>query len=41
VFVIFGMGRGAELRGRRLLVGGVFYVLYLIAVGLQLSGALG
>jgi cation:H+ antiporter len=24
VFVIFGMGRGAELRGRRLLVGGVF-----------------
>jgi cation:H+ antiporter len=41
VFVIFGFGGGAELRGRRLLVGGVFYVLYLIAVGLQLSGALG
>jgi len=41
VLVIFGAGRKGELRGRRLLVGGAFYVLYLGAVALQLTGVLG
>lgn len=40
VFVIFGLGRGSELRGRRLLVGGAFYLVYLVLVALQLSGVL-
>jgi cation:H+ antiporter len=41
IFVIFGLGGGAELRGRRLMVGGLFYVIYLGLVAAQLSGALG
>jgi cation:H+ antiporter len=41
VFVIFALGRSNELRGRRLLFGGVLYLVYLILVALQLSGALG
>ena len=41
IFAIFGLGRSAELRGRRLLIGGVLYVVYLVLVALQISGALG
>ncbi len=41
VFVIFALGRSNELRGRRLLFGGVLYLFYLVLVALQLSGALG
>jgi cation:H+ antiporter len=41
VFLIFGLGRSVELHGRRLLVGGAVYVVYLGLVAVQLSGALG
>ncbi len=40
VYLIFGVGRSAELHGRRLLVGGAVYVLYPALVALQLSGVL-
>jgi hypothetical protein len=40
VFAIFGLGRSPELRGRRLLVGGVLYLVYLGLVVLKLSGVL-
>ena len=40
VFLIFGLGRSNELRGRRLLIGGVLYLVYLGLVVLQLSGVL-
>ncbi len=40
VFAIFGLGRSPELRGRRLLIGGVLYLVYLGLVVLQLSGVL-
>ncbi len=40
VFVIFGLGRSPELRGRRLLIGGALYLVYLGLVVLQLSGVL-
>jgi cation:H+ antiporter len=36
IFVIFGFGRSPVLRGRRLLVGGAFYLVYLILVIAQL-----
>jgi len=40
VFLIFGVGRSVELHGRRLLVGGAVYVVYLGLVAIQLSGVL-
>ena len=40
VFVIFGIDRSHDLLGRRLLVGGGFYGLYLVLVVLQLTGVL-
>jgi cation:H+ antiporter len=36
VFVIFGLGGASVLRGRRLLIGGAFYLVYLILVIAQL-----
>ena len=41
VFLIFGLGGRAQLRGRRLLIGGALYVVYLGLVILQLSGVIG
>jgi cation:H+ antiporter len=41
IFAIFGLGGTNELRGRRLLVGGGLYVVYLALVAMQLAGALG
>jgi cation:H+ antiporter len=41
VFLIFGLDRSTVLRGRRLLIGGALYVLYLALVAAQLSGVLG
>lgn len=38
VFAIFGLGRSHELRGRRLLLGGGLYLLYLALVVAQISG---
>jgi cation:H+ antiporter len=38
VFVIFGLGRSDELRGRRLLLGGGLYLLYLALVVAQVTG---
>ena len=38
VFLIFGLGRSAELHGRRLLIGGGLYLVYLALVVAQLSG---
>ena len=40
VFAIFGLGRTHELRGRRLLIGGGLYLVYLALVVAQLSGVL-
>jgi cation:H+ antiporter len=40
VFLIFGLGGRSQLHGRRLLVGGVLYLIYLLLVSAQLSGAL-
>lgn len=40
VFLIFGTGRSHELRGRRLLIGGALYLVYLALVVVQLSGVL-
>ncbi len=39
VFLIFGLGRSTELHGRRLLIGGGLYLVYLGLVVAQLSGA--
>ena len=36
IFVIFGLGRSPVLRGRRLLVGGAFYLVYVFLVVAQL-----
>jgi Ca2+/Na+ antiporter len=41
VFAIFGLGGSDELRGRRLLLGGGLYVVYLALVAMQLAGAPG
>jgi cation:H+ antiporter len=41
VFLIFGLGRGRDLRGRRLLIGGVLYVAYLGLVIAEVSGVAG
>ena len=41
VFVIFGLGHSAQLHGRRLLLGGVLYLIYIGLVAAQLSGVLG
>jgi cation:H+ antiporter len=39
--IFIPMARSGVLHGRRLLVGGVFYVLYLVLVGLVVGGAFG
>ncbi len=38
VFAIFGLDRSDVLRGRRLLIGGLLYVVYLALVAIQLGG---
>ena len=40
-FIFVPMARSGRLRGRGLLIGGVFYVLYLILVGLVVTGIVG
>jgi cation:H+ antiporter len=37
ILAIFGLGRGPQLTGRRLLVGGIFYLVYLVIVVFQLA----
>lgn len=39
ILIIFGGGRTNELRGRRLLLGGVLYVAYLVLVAIQLAAS--
>lgn len=38
IFLIFGIGRSHELRGRRLLIGGALYLVYVAVVLVQLLG---
>jgi hypothetical protein len=39
--IFIPMARSGVLHGRRLLAGGAFYVLYLLLIGLVVSGAFG